>query len=313
MNATGFVYHHDFLNHLTGEGHAERPQRLSSILTLLEQNGLLKKLTQLQPGLCDLNWLEGVHPKSFIESILEASKTGPGSLDPDTSVSQGSFLAAHRAVSAALQACDEVAAGRLNNAFCAIRPPGHHAETRKAMGFCLFNNVAVAARYLQRKHGAEKILIVDWDVHHGNGTQEIFYEDPSVFYFSTHQFPFYPGTGARSETGAGRGVGATLNVPLTAGCGDLEYVTAFEKELLPAAERFKPDFILISAGFDAHVEDPLAEMRVTEEGFGLMTRMVGEMAKEISGGKIVSLLEGGYNLDALARSVARHLEELLTF
>ena len=313
MSATGFIYHHDFLDHLTGEGHAERPQRLSSILTLLEHGGLLKRLTQLQPGLCDLSWLEKIHPKSYIDLILETAKSGPGSLDPDTSVSQGSFLAAHRAVSAALQACDEVAAGRLNNAFCAIRPPGHHAETHKAMGFCLFNNVAIAARYLQKKHGVEKILIIDWDVHHGNGTQEIFYEDPSVFYFSTHQFPFYPGTGARSETGAGRGIGTTLNVPMAAGCGDAEYLSVFVKELLPAVGRFKPDFILISAGFDAHREDPLAAMEVTDEGFGLLTRMVGQIAQNSCGGKIVSLLEGGYNLEALARSVARHLEELLTF
>jgi acetoin utilization deacetylase AcuC-like enzyme len=221
-----------------------------------------------------------------------------------------SLAAAETAIATVLTAVDGVIAGRHASAFCAVRPPGHHAEADRAMGFCLFNNVAVAARYAQKKHGLSRVLIVDWDVHHGNGTQNIFYDDPTVFYFSTHQYPFYPATGSTAEEGAGLGEGTTLNCPLPAGAGDREILDRFENKLLPAADAFKPEFIFISAGFDAHEEDPLAGLRVTEKGYARLTGFVKDLAARHAGGRIVSALEGGYNLAALGRSVEAHLRVL---
>ena len=201
-------------------------------------------------------------------------------------------------------------AGRITNAFVALRPPGHHALGERAMGFCLINHVAVAARYVQKKYGLKRVLIIDWDVHHGNGTQDIFYTDPTVFYFSTHQWPYYPGTGAADDTGSGDGVGTTLNVPLSAGAGDGEVVRAFRHKLVPAAETFRPDFVFISAGFDAHEDDPLAHLRLTESGYAELTRIVKDIATRFADGRLVSLLEGGYDLSALSRSVDTHLRTL---
>lgn len=304
---TGFFYHEDFLKHETSPGHAESPDRLRAIVSHLRETKLGDQLRWVKPEVADWKQVFRVHPSSYIEELRQACAQASLFLDPDTPVSKDSLEVARLATSAVLQACDQVIRGELDDAFCAVRPPGHHAETARAMGFCLLNHVAVAARYLQKEHGVRRVLIVDWDVHHGNGTQEIFYKDPSVFYFSTHQFPFYPGTGAASERGQGQGLGTTLNVPMDEGSGDSEYVSVFEKVLVPAAETFRPEFVLISAGFDAHREDPLAGMKVTEEGFSQLTRIV----KEIFGGRIVSVLEGGYHLSALPRSVAAHLEELL--
>ena len=212
---------------------------------------------------------------------------------------------------AVTQAVDRIIDDTLDAAFCAVRPPGHHALADRAMGFCLFNNVAIGARYAQQRHALSRILIVDWDVHHGNGTQAIFYDDPSVLYFSTHQYPFYPGTGARAETGRGAGAGFTINVPLPAGAGDAELIRAFQEELLPRALTFKPQLILISAGFDAHRDDPLAGLAVTEAGYAELTRIVRGIAEACCRGRIVSVLEGGYNLLALGRSVEAHLRTLL--
>jgi acetoin utilization deacetylase AcuC-like enzyme len=214
------------------------------------------------------------------------------------------------AVSGVLTAIDRVMEGSLLNAFCAVRPPGHHAESNRAMGFCLFNNVAIGARYLQKRHGLKRIFILDWDVHHGNGTQHSFYDDPTVFYFSTHQYPFYPGTGSEAERGAGEGEGTTLNCPLPSGSGDREMLSIFEKELASSVMSFSPDFILLSAGFDAHRDDPLASLQVTDGGFREMTRIVKSLAQTACQGRVVSSLEGGYNLAALARSVGVHLEIL---
>jgi acetoin utilization deacetylase AcuC-like enzyme len=210
-----------------------------------------------------------------------------------------------------MAAVDAVLSGEVRNAFCAVRPPGHHATADRSMGFCLLNNVAIAARYIQKRHKLPKVLVVDWDVHHGNGTQEMFYADPSVFYFSVHRYPFYPGTGSAEQHGAGKGKGATLNVPLPAGSGDREFLRAFSEKLVPAAGQYHPDFVLVSAGFDAHRDDPLGGMRVTTEGFAEMTRIVKRIAEEHCQGRLVSVLEGGYDLDGLAASVAAHLRILM--
>jgi acetoin utilization deacetylase AcuC-like enzyme len=199
---------------------------------------------------------------------------------------------------------------RADNAFCAVRPPGHHAESGHAMGFCLFNNVAIAARYFQKRYGLERIAIVDWDVHHGNGTQHVFYDDPTVFFFSTHQYPWYPGTGGADERGEGKGEGYTLNVPLSAGMGDKEYLDVFNRTLRLALKAYRPDAIIISAGFDAHRDDPLAGMNLTAEGYKALTRVVKEIAAEHAQGRVLSCLEGGYNLAALAASVEGHLRVL---
>jgi acetoin utilization deacetylase AcuC-like enzyme len=233
-------------------------------------------------------------------------------LDPDTHVSAHSYDVARLATGGVLAAVDAVMAGKARNAFVASRPPGHHALPERAMGFCLLNHVAIATRYVREKYGVQRVLIVDWDVHHGNGTQDVFYTDASVFYFSTHQYPFYPGTGAASETGEGPGRGNTLNVPLPARSGDAEIIGAFREQLLPAAEAFRPEFIFISAGFDAHQQDPLAQLQVTEAGYATLTRIVMDIAARFASGRIVSVLEGGYNLEALARSVATHLQVLTT-
>ncbi|MGH7473424.1 MAG: histone deacetylase family protein, partial [Candidatus Methylomirabilales bacterium] len=202
-------------------------------------------------------------------------------------------------------------AGTVDNVFCAVRPPGHHAERARAMGFCLFNNVAITARYLQRRHGLGRVLIVDWDVHHGNGTQQAFYHDDSVLFFSTHQYPYYPGTGRATERGEGRGEGGTINVPMSPGQGDGEYREIFERVLVPAADTFRPEFVVISAGFDAHRDDPLAGMGLTEDGYAALTGIVAGIARRHSKGRILSCLEGGYNLKALAASVERHVMSLM--
>jgi acetoin utilization deacetylase AcuC-like enzyme len=210
-----------------------------------------------------------------------------------------------------LAALDEVLGKRVNNAFCAVRPPGHHAETERAMGFCIFNNVAIGARYAQMNHKLKKILIVDWDAHHGNGTQHIFYEDPTVFYFSVHQFPHYPGTGSDEEEGEGEGKGFTLNMPMCAGSGDLEYIEVFENILYPEAIKFSPDLILISAGFDGHKDDPLSNLNLSAGGFKRFTQVVLKVAEECCEGRVVSVLEGGYNLKAFSESISSHLSALI--
>ena len=323
---TGFIYSDIYLQHRTGTNHPERPQRLEAIVTRLEEKGLgehrgspLRLVTPYTgdpaggphglPAL--LEWITTVHTAQYVERVGKSCQEGIEYMDSiDTPISPESYEVAVAAVGGVLSAIDEVMAGKMRNAFCALRPPGHHALKDRAMGFCIFNNVAIGARYIQKKHGLSKVLIVDWDVHHGNGTQAAFYDDPTVLYFSTHQYPFYPGSGSREEKGTGKGLGYTVNVPLPAGCGDEEYKKAFEEILRPRAVEFNPDFVLISAGFDAHRDDPIGGMNVTARGFAEMTSIVKDIAEKCCEGRIVSVLEGGYDLDGLADSVEAHVSAL---
>jgi len=255
--------------------------------------------------------VQACHTPQMYKTVENAVREGLGSLDVDTTVSLHSLEAALRGTGAACQAIDLVMSGQVANAFVPVRPPGHHATPERSMGFCLFNNVAVAARYAQSRHaGIERVAIIDWDVHHGNGTQGIFYDDPSVFFFSMHQYPWYPGTGSRGETGIGRGKGYTLNVPLRARTPASDHKTVLEAGLQDIHQKFKPDFIIISAGFDAHVGDPLGQLMLTDEDFVAMTKNVKEWANEVCQGRMISCLEGGYNLATLGNTVMAHVTEL---
>ncbi|MFM8541353.1 MAG: histone deacetylase [Nitrospira sp.] len=312
MAKTGFVYHPDYLKHDMGMSHPESPERLRAIVRKLEQDGVLPKLVRVDPAPAADEWIMQVHDPVYVAALKkQAPSSGRISLDADTSMSPGSLPAAYLAAGGLLAVADAIMAGHVDNAFCAVRPPGHHAERNRGMGFCLFNNVAIAARYFQKKHHLARVLIVDWDVHHGNGTQHAFDEDPSILFFSTHQYPHYPGTGSAEEQGRGQGEGMTINVPMTAGAGDDEYRTVFSKVLVPAADKFKPDVVIISAGFDAHQDDPLASMGLTEAGYADLTSIVAGIARQYSQGRILSSLEGGYNLQALSASVEQHILGLL--
>ncbi|MGE0472681.1 MAG: histone deacetylase [Nitrospirales bacterium] len=309
MRRVGYIFHPAFLEHEMGSGHPESPERLRAIRVGLESSGTWSRLHHLTPRRAGRKWIETIHQASYLDSLERQSPSrGYAYLDPDTSMSPGTLDAAYLASGAALTAVDAVMRGEVNHVFCAVRPPGHHAEADHAKGFCFFNSVAIAARYIQQQYGLQRVMIVDWDVHHGNGTQHSFYDDPSVLFFSTHQFPYYPGTGRATETGEGKGRGTTINVPLPGGQGDDEYREIFQKVLVPAVETFRPEFVLISAGFDAHKDDPLASMNLTDEGYGELTKIVADLANQFAGGRIVSCLEGGYHLRALAGSVDRHLQ-----
>lgn len=311
MRKTGLVYHEDYLRHNAGVGHPERPERLESIMKHLAETKLLEKLVRIEPYPAEIDWIATIHTRDYIDSIKQACEQGYHHLDADTGICPESYQIALLATGGALAAADAVMDNKINNAFCAVRPPGHHAEKDRARGFCIFNNIAITTRYLQQKYQLEKVLIIDWDVHHGNGTQNSFYDDPTVFYFSIHQWPHYPGSGLQMEKGIGNGEGFTLNVPLSGGHGNEDYIDIFENQLVPAAKKFEPDFILISAGFDGHYQDPLAGMQLTEKGYGQLTQIAVDLADEFCEGRIISLLEGGYNLEMLARSVATHITVLL--
>lgn len=309
--ATGFVFHPLSLHHLTGSDHPERPERVLAIQDRLRDGGVLAELEVLQPEPVETRWLREVHSSDYISRVEQACADGRPVVDSaDTAISPGSWKAALLAAGGALQAVDRVMSGEWANGFVSCRPPGHHAEHNLAMGFCLFNNVAVAAAYLRARHGLERVAIVDWDVHHGNGTQHIFEDDPSVFYASLHQWPLYPGTGRAQERGRGAGVGATLNCPMDPGAGDDAYLKVMEEQVLPALAKFAPQAILVSAGFDAHRDDPLSATMVTEEGYRRMSRLLLDLAADACQGRLVSMLEGGYDLRALAASVEIHVQEM---
>jgi len=301
---TAIVYHPDYLLHETGS-HPERKERLLAIMRLIEESGI--DVRNIKPEPASIEQIRYVHDPEYIENVKYHSEHEIP-LDPDTVVCKDSYHAALLAAGGAI--CAAGLAMSADNAFALLRPPGHHALPDRGMGFCLFNNIAIGARHAQQS-GLARVLIVDWDVHHGNGTQHIFYDDPSVFYFSVHQYPHYPGTGSSDETGEGDGCGYTLNVPLPAGSGDAAYIDAFERILAPAALEFDPDIILVSAGFDAHTYDPLAGMAVTTAGFGRMASIVSSIAGKCCEGRLAIMLEGGYDLPALSHSVLAVLEEMV--
>lgn len=308
---TGFTCDELYKKHLTGFGHPEAPGRIDAVSTALKGSDFWDRIEPLSPRPAAEDELLPCHPKSYLEIARSDIESGRPSLSTgDTAVCKSTWDVALHAAGGVLGAVDAVLESRVRNAFCAVRPPGHHAMSSVGMGFCVLNNLAIAARYAQQKHGLEKVLIADWDVHHGNGTQEIFYEDGTVFFFSTHQSPWYPGSGSEAETGAGRGAGTTLNCPMRAGSGRDEILAAFEEQLLPAANDFKPDLVLISAGFDSRVGDPLGLLRLTDEDFRDLTRLMLGIADEHAAGRLVSVLEGGYSLDGLANGVCAHVRTL---
>ena len=308
---TGLLYDPVYKQHVTGTGHPERPERYDAAVQALEREGLVKELERIQARPATDDELALCHPRDYIATVKRDVARGMHDLSTgDTAIGPRSLDVALRAVGGVLNAVDSVAAGRVKNAFCIVRPPGHHATPVRGMGFCIFNNVAIAARYAQRRHGIARVLIADWDVHHGNGTQDVFYADPSVFFFSTHQSPWYPGTGAADETGEGAGKGTTMNCPFPAGAGRTEVLGAFQKQLVPAVDAFQPELILLSAGFDSRAGDPLGRFKLTDEDFADLTRVMMDLADRHAGGRLVSLLEGGYNLAGLGAGVASHVQTL---
>ena len=310
MRNTGLVFDRRFLEHDTGPSHPERPERLA-VLERLFGEPRYADLPRIDARAADEDELARVHRAAHLRAVAASAERETTYFDADTAASAGSFQAARLAAGAAIDLADAVLDGRVDNGFAALRPPGHHAEADRPMGFCLFNNVAVVAQHLRQRRGLERVLVLDWDVHHGNGTQHSFYDDPSVLYASLHQYPFYPGTGAAEELGAGDGEGFTVNVPMPAGAVDDDYLAAFRDVVVPVAERFNPEFVLVSAGFDAHANDPLASVSLTTAAFAAMADAMTDLADRTAAGRIVLLLEGGYDLAALGESVDTVLDRLL--
>ncbi|HXG95097.1 MAG TPA: histone deacetylase [Blastocatellia bacterium] len=307
---TALIYDPIYLNHKTGR-HPENADRVRAIISALESDEeLWPQLERRAPRAAADEDIMRCHNGRLIEQIRELCERGIPFVDLDTAISRESFEVAQMAAGAVLVAVDEVFNGDAANAFALVRPPGHHATPNHAMGFCLFNNAAIGARYAQSKYGADRVLIIDWDVHHGNGTQDIFYSDPSVFYFSTHQYPYYPGTGAASERGLGKGDGTTLNIPLPAGTSARSHREAFSDALKEIEKHFQPDLIIISAGFDSRRGDPLGGLMLEDKDFREMTKEVMDMAERHAGSRVVSVLEGGYNLDTLGETVRTHVAAL---
>ncbi|CAN5453487.1 histone deacetylase family protein [soil metagenome] len=309
---TAIIHHPIYQKHDTGSGHPETPRRYEIIMNSLRQDtALWESLVEITPEKAPQGIIQAAHTKEHYQRIENAYANGADRLDPDTVISMNSFDASLFAAGGACCAVDAVMQGEADNAFVAVRPPGHHATAENAMGFCLFNNVAVAARYAQNQYKEiERVAIIDGDVHHGNGTQGIFYVDPSVFFFSMHQDPWYPGTGARGENGRGRGLGSTLNVPIKAHVPAAEQRRMLESAVGDIASKFKPDLIIVSAGFDAHLTDPLGQLQLEDTDFVSMTKTVKAWANEACAGRIVSCLEGGYNLETLGETVKSHISAL---
>ncbi len=310
MNRTGIVWDQRYLNHRTNNGHPESRQRLQAIYAMLEQMDARRQLTEITPRMATTEELLLVHSPEYVSKIAATDGLETAALTGDTVTCADSYQTACLAVGGLLEAVAMVASEKITNAFALVRPPGHHAEKSRAMGFCLFNNVALAAEFARQKLGMERILIVDWDVHHGNGTQHLFERDPAVLFFSIHQYPHFPGTGFFTETGIGPGEGFTVNLPIPRGYGDGEYVAILSALLPPLAAEFKPDLILVSAGFDMHPADPLGGMQVTARGFAGMTRCIMELADTCCRGKLVLALEGGYAVDVIGEATRAVLMEL---
>ncbi|HWE50162.1 MAG TPA: histone deacetylase [Bryobacteraceae bacterium] len=307
---TGFLFDPTAKEHNPGMGHPEQPARWDAAMRGLDD----LPVTVSEPRAATVDELALCHTRDYIRLAQREVQSGAAILSTgDTDICPRSYEVALHAAGTCLNAVDLVMHGYAKNAFCIVRPPGHHASADRGMGFCLFNNIAVAARYAQRHYGVERVVIADWDVHHGNGTQDIFYRDPSVFFFSTHQSPWYPGTGAANETGAGAGEGTTLNCPFPSGAGRDQILGAFRERLMPRMTEFQPDLILISAGFDSRAGDPLGQFRLTDSDFAELTALMMEIADRSAGGRLISVLEGGYNLDGLEKAVRSHTHSLWSF
>ena len=309
MHKTAIITDRSYLTHFAGRSHPERPERLAVMIEMAEN---LKRddLQFRAPREATLEEIALCHRREYIEAVERTSHLDRFDFDPDTHTSRDTYRTALLAAGGVLTAVEAVCDGAAENAFAMVRPPGHHALPGRAMGFCFFNNVAIAAQWLTRNKGLKRVMVIDWDLHHGNGTQDIFYDHREVLYTSTHQFPHYPGTGSMQEVGAGEGLGFTVNAPMPAEYGDAEYLRIFDELIMPIGRAFKPQFILVSAGFDCHWRDPLGEMQVTESGFAQMMRRIKRLAAECCGGKIVAALEGGYNLEAIANSGAAVIDEM---
>lgn len=308
---TGLLLDPIYQQHDPGPGHPESIRRHVAVTQALTDSGLVAKTQHIPPRAATLDKLALCHDRGYIATAKKDVESGLDDLSTgDTAICSRSYDVALQAVGGVLNAVDSVFTGKSSNAFCAVRPPGHHARPAQGMGFCLFNNIAIAARYAQHKHGAQKIAIIDWDVHHGNGTQDIFYEDGSVLFCSTHQSPLYPFTGHAGETGSGKGLGCTLNLPFPARTGMSTIGAAFTDRVLPAIDSFKPDLILISAGFDSRIDDPLGQFRLTDEDFVALTKLLLASAKTRCQSRLVSVLEGGYNIQGLASAVTHHVKTL---
>lgn len=310
--STGLVFESVFLQHDPGPGHPESPDRYRALKKALSQGALAGRLKHLPGRAATEEDLHLCHTRPYLATVRhDIARHSPALSTGDTGLCGRSLEVALQAAGAALTAVDAVMTGQVSNAFAAVRPPGHHATAARGMGFCIFNNVALAARHARKVHGVDRVLIVDWDVHHGNGTQDIFYEDPGVFFFSTHQAPWYPGTGAADEVGAGSGKGTTINCPFHAGAGHAEILGAFRRKLVPAMQTYKPGLVIISAGFDSRKGDPLGRFLLKDDDFRELTRLMLDIARDSAGGRVVSVLEGGYSLAGLAAGVTAHVEALL--
>jgi acetoin utilization deacetylase AcuC-like enzyme len=309
---TGLVFDAAFVRHQPGPTHPESPDRYRALKKAFDRAGLFDKLAHIPARFASDDELHLCHTRAYLASVRHDAARGSASLSTgDTAIGEHSLEVATLAAGAALAGLDAIMAGRARNAFAAVRPPGHHATATRGMGFCVFNNAAIAARYARKVYGAERVLIADWDVHHGNGTQDIFYEDPGVFYFSTHQWPWYPGTGPASETGAGSARGTTINCPFPAGSGHAEIVGAFRRKLVPAMAAYRPDLVILSAGFDSRRGDPLGRFVLRDEDFRELTEIAMEIAAGSARGRLLSILEGGYSLTGLAAAATAHVETLL--